>query len=483
MAESKIGIVIEAEDKATATLKNVGGSLSGLQSKMKTLQPIFKTMAVAGTVAFGALATGIGISVKEAAMAEGAYNKFNSVFKDGADDMLDFVNDLRREMPTATQEIVRLAADMQDLLVPMGLSRDLSQDMTKGFLTLSNQLAAFNDVDPTQVLEAMKSALVGSSEPLRRFGIDARITTLEATALKEGLIEAGKKFADLTPEVRSQVMAQALLKQAVGQSSDAIEGFAANQDSFLRRFQDMQATLKEFKEVIGTIFMPILDEALKKLKPVVGEIKDWVTENPELVKGIVLVTGAIAGTTAAIGLLGIAIGIATANAVALGIALSIATGVAVVLALIAAVAWLATSIKDIIGVLFDVEITWKDVWNNMGEVVDQLVDKIKPLADFLKEVGAGAGRFFADVKGGAGIVAESFLGAVGLNVDDAIITPQGQVIRPAPDDFIIATKDPSMGGTTFNFDFRGANVADKNSFIREVKQSITRSLELRTQGI
>ena len=124
---------------------------------------------------------------------KGLKDKFNTVFAENSDEMMRFVERIREEMPLATHKIVRMASDLQDLLVPLGLARDKATDLSKGFLDVANKIGAFNDADPSDVLEAIKSGLAGSSEPLRRFGINALETALEARALSMGLLDVNQK--------------------------------------------------------------------------------------------------------------------------------------------------------------------------------------------------------------------------------------------------------------------------------------------------
>lgn len=298
MADSRdLTIILNLKDQVSKQLK-------GLEGKINDLQPAFKKMAAAGTIAFGAISTFGGFAIKQAAIAEGAYNKFNTVFGKNSDDMLAFVKELRQTMPSATSDIVKMAADLQDLLVPLGLSRDSATELSKGFLEVSNKIAAFNDVEPTEVLEAMKSALAGSSEPLRRFGVNALETSLETRAMQEGLLKAGQSFKDLDPNVKNQIRAQALLAQVIDNSADAINGFADNNDSFIRRQQNLQATLKETQEAIGGPLLKTFDNLLKKVQPVVTQVGDWVEKNPELTEKILLLSAGIAGLVAVIGTLG-----------------------------------------------------------------------------------------------------------------------------------------------------------------------------------
>ena len=300
MATNNLSIILDLKDNASKELQNFSGRLEGLQST-------FRKMAAVGTVALAGIAVGVYKATQEAAKAEGSWNKFNTVFGEGADDMRAWIGTVRKEMPTATHEIARMSADLQDLLIPMGLSRGVAQGMTKEMVTLANKLAAFNDVDPTQVLEAFKSGLAGSSEPLRRFGINALDSSIELEALQTGLLKAGQGFKDLDPITRSQVRAQAMVSLAYKQSGDAIAGFESNNDSLIRRQQALKATFAEMSVTIGNIFLPTLDSLVKKILPVVQAIGSWVEANPILARNIIIVSVALTGLVTVVGLLGIAL--------------------------------------------------------------------------------------------------------------------------------------------------------------------------------
>lgn len=362
MDKRELQILITAKDKASKQLNKVGGII---QKNAKT----FRNIGIGMTAVGAGITAGMTLSINEAKKAEGSYNKFNTVFGKHKDDMLVFIKGLRKTMPTATHEIVRMSADLQDLLVPLGLSREKATDMSKGFLDVSNKIAAFNDVDPTQVLEAIKSGLAGSSEPLRRFGVNALETALQSRALSMGLMEADQKFAELEPSVKNQIRAQALLAQIIDNSSDAIEGFEANNDSFIRRQQDLNATLRETKVTIGKALLPVVDELLKKIKPIIKKVSEWMKNNKELTKKIVIVVAAIGGLMVVLGPLLIMLpGIVTVVGM-MGTAIAALTG-PIGIAIAAIVALIA------IGVLL-----YKN-WDKIKEVLLSVWNKIKDTFTF-----------------------------------------------------------------------------------------------------
>jgi len=423
------------ELQIVTTLKdNASKQLKGLNGVIQKNQASFKKMAMVGTTAFAGVAVGVNSAMQEAAKAEGTWNKFNTVFGEGADNMRGFVEDIREEMPTATHEIARMAADLQDLLIPMGLARDEAQGLTKGALDLANKIAAFNDADPTEVLEAMKSGFVGSSEPLRRFGIDARETALEATALKEGLIEEGQTFRDLEPEILSAVRAQALMVQMTNQSADAISGFEDNQDSFIRRQQELGATFKDIKRTLGEVFLPIVDDLLQKyVLPLIKTFSDWAEKNPEAVEKITAGILVVSGALATIGIAGLALGKVISllskiknlviflvsgeafltlkgiigSVIVFGIAKFVLFAIAIGIIII--VAWLL--VKNWKTIFPIMKKHWETFWKGVekwagwiGEnIVDPIAEEFKPLAEKIADKLEPVGTFFynliEDIKG------------------------------------------------------------------------------------
>jgi len=291
--------VVKWTAEASKALKSIKKSINGITEEVwkstKSLKKFadnnkvtFQKMTAVWAVAFWVISLWIRKTTQDAAEAEWTWNKFNTVFWETSNEMSDFITDIRKRMPVATDDIARMAADLQDLLVPLGLSRELWADMTKGFLEVANAVGAFNDVNPKEVLDAIKSWLTGISMPLKRFWIDASVWALEAIAMEEGLLKAWESFAKLQPKIRNQIRAQALLTQVQTQSSDAINGFAENSDSLIFRQLELQATMSDLSWIIWKAFLPIIDDVLKTILPIVKNISTWAEKNPELIKQITI---------------------------------------------------------------------------------------------------------------------------------------------------------------------------------------------------
>ena len=345
---------------------NATKELQGFHGQLKQIEPELKKMAIMGTAAFAGITAVAYKAVGAAAENEGAWNKFNTVFGEHAKEMGDWITDVRQRLPSATTDIVKMASGIQDLLIPMGFARDEAMGMTQETIELANALAAFNDVPVEQVLEAMISGFSGMTRPLKQFGVDVPVERLEAMARQQGIVESG--FKELDFETQRIVKAQLLLQAAYEDSADALGGFEVNQDSFIRRQQELRATLSDLMNDIGDSLLPMFDDALKRLIPLVDKIADWIRENPDLVRQIILLSGAMAGLVAIAGTLGLLLLAITTPALVI-------TGV---IAGLAAVSFLVVrnweKIKETLEPLTD---TLKHLWGIISTVLTPSLVRIK----------------------------------------------------------------------------------------------------------
>jgi hypothetical protein len=299
MAESRnLSIIINAKNNATK-------ELDSLRGKVEELKPTFQRMAAIGTAAFTTISVGIYKSIQAAAENEGAWNKFNTVFGEHAGDMSDFITDIRKRLPSATTDVIKMSSGLQDLFIPMGFAREEAMGLTQETLELANALAAFNDVQVDNVIEAMISGFTGMTRPLKQFGVDIPLERLQQMAIEQGIVK--KSLDELSFEERRTTKAQLTLQAAYEDSSDALEGFGANQDSFIRRQQELKASIADTVNAIGDAFLPIMDGLLKKILPVIESFKNWTEENPELTKKITFLALAVSGLLVFVGLLGLAL--------------------------------------------------------------------------------------------------------------------------------------------------------------------------------
>ncbi|KKM61800.1 hypothetical protein LCGC14_1528140 [marine sediment metagenome] len=227
------------------TFQQIGKNLSGFGDRMTV--GVTLPILAAGAAAF-----------KMASTAEEASNKFDIVMGGSADRVRAKLALLEGQIPLTTGEFLGLSAGIQDLLVPMGLARDAGADMSATFVEIAGDVAAFNDVPVAQVLADIKSGLVGSSEPLFKYGVDTRVAALETVALANGLIKEGEKLTDVARAQAVLLQIQAQTTDATGTAAREAEGAAASTAFFMRE-------IKQLAETMGAQLLPVITPLIQKL--------------------------------------------------------------------------------------------------------------------------------------------------------------------------------------------------------------------------
>lgn len=191
-----------------------------------------------------------------ASQLEATEAKYNTVFDSMTDSMDEFIVEWQTLVPVTTAGARSIASSIQDLLIPMGFTREEATALTQETLTLVGALANFNSATHSaeDVTQAFTSALTGEYQSLKALGIQ---TSAEAVRLKA--VEMG--LADSTKEVDQQAQALALIEIAYEQSGDALNAF--NEESLDSKTKMAIATA-QMKDTIATVaynFLPIMELA------------------------------------------------------------------------------------------------------------------------------------------------------------------------------------------------------------------------------
>ena len=206
----------------------------------------------------------VGIAaVKMASDAEEAANKFNVVMGPAADRVRAELQKLTETIPLTRSQMEGMTAGIQDMLVPMGVVRTEAADMSLQMVGLAGDLGSFNDVGTDEVLMAMQSALAGSSEPMRRFGVDTREAALKAIALQAGLLSAGQ-------EMNQTARAQAVLLAIQKDSTDAMGDAARTAESVANLMKFLGRDVLQLGISLGQVLIPAV-------RPLLVHLKEWRT--------------------------------------------------------------------------------------------------------------------------------------------------------------------------------------------------------------
>jgi TP901 family phage tail tape measure protein len=338
---------------------------------------------------------------------------------------------------------------------------------------LGLKLSALDKLNPQEAFYVLADAVSKVKDPMLKSSLAMEVFGKQGVQLLPLLSEGSAKIKELGQEAE---------RLGIVFSEEAAQQAAAFNDEIDR----IKAAFQGLTYTIGKIFLPVASEMLEKIQPIIVQVKDWIQTHPELTKNLVLVGIALSALLAGLGLLGLIVPQIIAGVMLLGtvfgaITIPIALVTAAIIAMVAVGAWWAVNwqenietvkwawqgFKDFfIGIWESIKHYFTDVWAGIkiifNEAIDGMIKRIQPLIDLINRVVSGAKSIGSTVVNGVKSVGKT------IGVNDAIISPQGDVITTHPDDYLIATKDPHSlagngGGVTVNVygDVSGQDLIEK----------------------
>ncbi len=341
----------EAQKKAQTFGKNIA-------SVGKDLQNAGGVMTAAVTLPLLGAATA---AVNFASDLEESTNKVNVVFGNSAGIITSFASNASTKLGMTQQAALESAGTFGNLFTTMGLGEQTSADMSTQLLQLAADLGSFNNLDPTEVLEKLRSGLVGEVEPLRSLSINLSQTAVTAKAMEMGL-------ASSTEELTPAMIAQARFALILEQTKNAQGDYARTSDGLANSTRTMKAELIDAGAKIGTMLLPTALKLVNGIQKVVSWLNNLTPAGQKTVLIIAGIAAAIGPLLVVIGTLMTAIGgivtfLSGPVAMAIGATISAALPViAVIAAIILAVVLLHNA--------------WKNNWGGIRDKTKKLVDAI-----------------------------------------------------------------------------------------------------------
>jgi hypothetical protein len=229
----------------------------------------------AGAAAGAGIAFGLGKAVFAASDLAESTSKVGVVFGKQAQDIIRWSNDAATAMGMPKQVALEAAGTFGNLFTSMGQSKGVSAEMSRNLVQLAADLSSFNNVPIEEALDALRSGLVGETEPMRRFGVAMDDATLKAKATAMGLKWQGET---LPPLIKQQAAYALIMEQTANAQGD----YARTSDGFANRWKTLKAQLMDFAAAIGQYLMPVaiavvggLQKLLSAVKPYLDSFGGW----------------------------------------------------------------------------------------------------------------------------------------------------------------------------------------------------------------
>lgn len=333
--------VAKAGKTAEASLAKVG----------KKMQSVGKTMSVAVTLpilGIGAATIGMASDMEE------SRSKVQVVFGESAGAVEDFAKSAATNLGMSESAALAAAGTYGNLFTSMGMGQEASADMSTGLVTLAGDLASFNNMDPTEVLDKLRAGLTGETEPLKALGVNLNQASIEAKAMELGLVGAN---GELTASAKAQASYALIMEQTGNAQGD----FARTSDGLANSTRIVKAQIADAGAKIGTMLLPFALQAVEV-------IRNLVTWFSNLSPGVMTAILVVAGLAAAIGPLIFIVGsLITSFTAIMPVLATVGTAIGGMLLPIAAV----------IAVIAILAMAWKNNWGDIQGKTKEAIEFVK----------------------------------------------------------------------------------------------------------
>ncbi|MGG3278790.1 hypothetical protein [Paenibacillus solani] len=197
------------------------------------------------------------------------------------------------------------------------LSAGLTLEQTREIMIATADAAVYNREAHLSWEEAIQQVARGIKAGNSNLTDAAGITTNLSVMQERYAKSIGKKAAKLTEAQKLQAAYNGIMAESAM--------FAGNADSAMTGYTGTQATFNQTMEMarveLGEAFLPVLEEIMQTLTPMIKDFVEWAEANKEVIAGLAAGSIAVLGLIAVLGTLTVSIAAVTAALRAMNIAM------------------------------------------------------------------------------------------------------------------------------------------------------------------
>lgn len=243
--------------KLNTTTLNLQNLISVAKSVVSVLRPIVNLLKS---------------TISQAIEWDGIAQRFGRGFGDQAEEVYSWVQRLNKEMGINTQQFMQYSSTYATMLTGFGVASKDASKMALGYMELTYDIwAGYNDTykKMEDAATAIRSAIAGEVEPIRKAGFTIIESTLEQTAANHGLKIS---LENATEAQKSYLRYLALVDQANAQG--LVGAYAKEMGTAEGAVRTLAQQVKSLAQAFGSLLIPVL----VKVAPYIQAFIELVTE-------------------------------------------------------------------------------------------------------------------------------------------------------------------------------------------------------------
>ena len=270
--------------KLGRSAKQSAGGVSNLRAAFAGLGGVLAAIGL--TKLIRGLTDFVRQSTSVAAAAQEIQNRFEVSFGSMINEAEAWAKSISEATGLNDTTFKNFSSTLQDIALGMGLPQDAAFDLSTSLSELAVDLSSFKDIPFEQAFNALRSGIVGETEPLKNLGI---ITTENVLSQTDFAKSIGKTAGEMTQQEKVFARQEAIMTGA----RNSIGDFIDTQDSFSNQTKILGETWTKLQETFGEFIAqnPAVAQSMKLLNDLMKSISVSLVENKE--RWTQVVSGAI----------------------------------------------------------------------------------------------------------------------------------------------------------------------------------------------
>lgn len=274
---------------AGKAIEEVGTKIENIGSKVDSLGNKLTTRVTAPLIALGV------VGVQSAAKQEAAMQQVDKIYGDAADTIKNFAENTAISFNMSTSEAYKYAQIYGNLIQSITDDQAENAQYTQQLLEASSVIASATGRTMEDVMDRIRSGLLGNTEAIEDLGVNVNVAMIEST-------DSFKKFAgdkswrQLDFQTQQQIRLFAILEQTTKKYGDEVNKNTASD------IQKLTAKFTNLTSKLSKKLLPIADKLIDKADDFLDKLDDLTDEEMDNIIQIGLMVAAagplvkIAGT-------------------------------------------------------------------------------------------------------------------------------------------------------------------------------------------
>lgn len=246
-------LIKKSMSKIVSAFKSIGNVTPQIAKANSGVMTLLKSVSLMG-IFYKAFST-----VKESITLGSDLTEVGNVvevtFGEMANDVYKFAEIAKHQFGLSQLAAQQYAGTMMGMLKSAKVATNTAAEMSVTLAGLAGDYASFWNVSTDEAFKAIRSGLSGETEPLRRFGKDMTVATLEAYALSQGITKA---YSSMTYSEKVLLRYNYLLSASGNEMGD----FARTANTFANQTRILTNNIKDLLTYIGQGFIAAVRPAV-----------------------------------------------------------------------------------------------------------------------------------------------------------------------------------------------------------------------------